>query len=111
MEDWKSGKGVDWLGAGTPNKSRTLLKLSTIVLDIMATVNFSVPEDVKRDFNETFKGRNKSAIIADLMRRAVDEAEREERRMRAIDVLLGLREEATPVSADEIRSARDETRQ
>ena len=25
----------------------------------MATVNFSVPEDVKTAFNETFKGRNK----------------------------------------------------
>ena len=38
----------------------------------MATVNFSVPEDVKNAFNDTFKNRNKSAIIADLMREAVE---------------------------------------
>ena len=44
----------------------------------MATVNFSVPEDVKNAFNETFRNRNKSAIIADLMREAV-ERERDNR--------------------------------
>ena len=37
----------------------------------MATVNFSVPEDVKAAFNETFRGQNKSTIIAELMREAV----------------------------------------
>ena len=38
----------------------------------MATVNFSVPDDVKDAFNETFKDRNKSAIVADLMREAAN---------------------------------------
>jgi hypothetical protein len=47
----------------------------------MATVNFSVPDEVKEAFNQAFEGQNKSAIIAGLMRRAVDEAER--RRSRA----------------------------
>ena len=37
----------------------------------MATVNFSVPDEVKETFNQAFEGQNKSAIIADLMRRAV----------------------------------------
>ncbi len=37
----------------------------------MATVNFSVPEDIKAKFNETFKNRNKSAVIADLMSEAI----------------------------------------
>ena len=32
----------------------------------MATVNFSVPYEVREAFNETFRGRNKSAIIAEL---------------------------------------------
>jgi metal-responsive CopG/Arc/MetJ family transcriptional regulator len=76
----------------------------------MATVNFSVPEDVKRAFNEAFEGRNKSAIIADLMQRAVDEEQRKERRKKAVDVLLGLREEATPASAEEIRVLREDIR-
>lgn len=30
----------------------------------MATVNFSVPEDVKESFNATFSRQNKSAVIA-----------------------------------------------
>ena len=34
----------------------------------MATVNFSVPEDIKNAFNTVFEGQNKSAVIADLMR-------------------------------------------
>ena len=38
----------------------------------MATVNFSVPDDVKNAFNEAFAGRNKSAVIADPMREAVE---------------------------------------
>ncbi|MGH8478461.1 MAG: hypothetical protein ACREXK_02515 [Gammaproteobacteria bacterium] len=43
----------------------------------MATVNFSVPADVKQLFNETFANRNKSAVIAELTLEAV---ERERRR-------------------------------
>lgn len=40
----------------------------------MATINFSVPEDVKADFNETFSYQNKSAVIVELMREAVARA-------------------------------------
>ncbi|QJC56760.1 hypothetical protein HC248_02070 [Polaromonas vacuolata] len=44
----------------------------------MSTVNFSVPDDVKAAFNAafnaTFEGQNKSAVIADLMREAVERA-------------------------------------
>ena len=36
----------------------------------MATVNFSVPDDVKAKFDKTFSGQNKSAVLAELMRRA-----------------------------------------
>ena len=43
----------------------------------MSTVNFSVSEDIKNAFNTVFEGQNKSAVIADLMRDAV---EREQRR-------------------------------
>jgi hypothetical protein len=37
----------------------------------MATVNFSVPDEVKAAFDAAFGEENKSAVIADLMRRAV----------------------------------------
>ena len=46
----------------------------------MAIVNYSVPEEVKAAFNRVFAGRNKSAVIAELMRRAVAESERAARR-------------------------------
>jgi hypothetical protein len=77
----------------------------------MATVNFSVPEDVKQAFNRTFAGRNKSAIIAELMVRAVEEELRNAERVRAMDELLRLRVETPPVSGDLIRAAREELRE
>ena len=44
----------------------------------MATVNFSVPDEVKDAFNATFSDVNKSAVIADLMREAVERARRKQ---------------------------------
>ena len=49
----------------------------------MATVNFSVPDDVKEAFNRAFAAENKSAVIARLMREAVDEVERQRQRQAA----------------------------
>jgi len=45
----------------------------------MSTMNFSVPDDVKEAFNEAYKGQNKSAVIAELMREAVERAQRKQR--------------------------------
>jgi len=45
----------------------------------MATVNFSVPDEVKEAFNNAYQGQNKRAIIADLMREAVERFERKQR--------------------------------
>ncbi len=60
----------------------------------MATVRYSVPDEVKQAFNRAFAGHNRSAIIAELMMRAVEEQERLRRRARAIDRLLALRRRA-----------------
>jgi hypothetical protein len=76
----------------------------------MATVNFSVPDDVKEAFNAVFAGRNKSAVIADLMVRAVEEEQMRKRRAQAIDRLLVRRGSKRPVSLEEIRAAREELR-
>ncbi|MGH9560086.1 MAG: hypothetical protein ACRD3S_01405, partial [Terracidiphilus sp.] len=46
----------------------------------MATVNFSVSDNIKAEFNKVFSGQNKSAVIADLMRNAVAEVKRRKRR-------------------------------
>ncbi len=45
----------------------------------MATMNFSIPDDVKEAFNKAFEGENKSAVITRLMRRAIEEKERKRR--------------------------------
>lgn len=76
----------------------------------MSTVNFSVPEDVKESFNRTFEGQNKSAIIADLMRKAVAEAEQRARRKEIFRILTERRSERPPVTDDEFRAAREEGR-
>ena len=72
----------------------------------MATVNFSVPEEIKEDFSRTFAGENKSAIIATLMRAAVEERRRQQRRAAAIDAILELRSKMAPATDAEIARAR-----
>jgi glutamyl-tRNA reductase len=72
----------------------------------MATVNFSVPDDVKEAFNKAFKGENKSAILTRLMRNAIEERKRQKRRMTAINAILRLRSTSIAVTDDEIRKAR-----
>ena len=72
----------------------------------MATVNFSVPEDVKRAFDETFAGRNKSAILTGLMREAVADARRRQRRAEAARAILEERDASGPVSATRLDEAR-----
>lgn len=76
----------------------------------MGTVNFSVPDDVKEAFNRTFAKRNKSAIIAELMRKAVEEAKRQKRREEAFRVLTARRSKRPSVTGEEIRAARAEGR-
>jgi hypothetical protein len=69
-------------------------------------MNFSVPDDVRAAFNKTFAGTNRSALLAGLMRQAVDERRRQRRRARAISRLLELRERLGPVSRREVTRAR-----
>lgn len=72
----------------------------------MATVNFSVPEEIKEAFQEAFANENKSAVIARLMQQAVEEKRRQQRRAAAIDALLDFRRKQRPVSDAEITRAR-----
>jgi len=70
------------------------------------TVNFSVPEDVKQAFNATFVGQNKSAVIADLMREAVERAQRRQRHRQAVDRILADRADAPQISQAAFERAR-----
>lgn len=72
----------------------------------MSTINFSVPDDVKKEFNRTFKGQNKSAILTSLMRQAIKEHKRQQRRVKVIDAILNMRSRQRPVSDAEIAKAR-----
>lgn len=76
----------------------------------MATVNFSIPDEVKEAFNRTFAKQNKSAIIAELMRKAVEEAKRQKQRAEAFQILTARRSRRPTVTDEEIRAAREEGR-
>ena len=72
----------------------------------MATMNFSVPDDVQAAFNKMFAGANKSALLTQLMRQAVEERRRQQRRARAVARLLQLRGQLEPVSERHVTKAR-----
>lgn len=77
----------------------------------MSTVNFSVPEDVKQVFNETFQGQNKSAIIAELMLEAVERAQSRQRSRAACLNILERRKHAPTITEEEFRAAREAGRE
>lgn len=72
----------------------------------MATVNFSVPDEVKAEFDKAFGDQNKSAIIAALMRRAVRERQLQIRRERLFRQLSSGRANRPSVTSAEIRRTR-----
>jgi len=76
----------------------------------MATVNFSVPDAVKEAFNTAFKGKNKSAVIAELMMKAVEEARTQRRRAQAVRRILERRSRRHPVTDEAIRATRKDLR-
>ncbi len=76
----------------------------------MATMNFSVPDDVKEAFNTAYQGQNKSAVIADLMREAIERAERKQRSHDAILRIIERRKRAPAITDGEIRAARKDDR-
>jgi len=72
----------------------------------MATVNFSVPDDVKMEFDKAFGEQNKSSIIADLMRRAVRERKLQIRRERLFRQFRVARSSRPTFTSEEVRKAR-----
>ena len=72
----------------------------------MATVNFSVPDDLKTAFNETFEGYNKSAIVAALMREAIDREQAGREGKAAVGRILARRWRAPVIAQERIRAAR-----
>ena len=76
----------------------------------MPTVSFTVPADVKEAFNAAFKGQNKSAVIADLMREAVERSQRGQRHRSAVERILANRVNAPHITEAEFRATREDGR-
>ena len=76
----------------------------------MATVNYSVPDDVKELFNTAFAGANRSAVISGLMQQAAEHELRLKRRRESVDTLLAEHASAPQVPAGSVRAAREEVR-
>ena len=72
----------------------------------MATVNFSVPDDVKRAFDEAFGDQNESAVVAELMRRAVHERQVQVRREALFHELAHARADRPQLTSEQIDAAR-----
>lgn len=77
----------------------------------MATMNFSVPDDVKEAFNKTFEGENKSAVITQLMVRAIDEHARRRRSQGFVERLRRIRSQSRTTADDEIKRVRESLRE
>jgi hypothetical protein len=76
----------------------------------MATMNFSVPDDVKDAFNAAFEGQNKSAVITELMRGAVERVQRRKQHVEAVQRILADRDTAPRITEAEFIAAREEGR-
>lgn len=72
----------------------------------MATVNFSVPDEVKEAFDAEFGDENKSALIAGLMRRAVLERQLQQRRQQLFRELTRGRSRRAPAGGAAVAEAR-----
>jgi metal-responsive CopG/Arc/MetJ family transcriptional regulator len=72
----------------------------------MAKVNFSVPDNVKAEFDKVFGDQNKSAVIAELMRNAVAEARRRNHRESIFRTLTQRRADRPSLTDKQIRASR-----
>ena len=82
----------------------------------MTIMTIRVPDDVKEAFDKAFEGKDKDAIIADLIRRAAAEARREEcgPAESLVERFRKFRESSSigphPVNGGEIREIREQLR-
>jgi len=74
-------------------------------------MTFDVPDHLKGRFERAFAGREGNPIIAEFMREAVEQAERQQRRREAVASILERRARMAPVNHADVQAARDELRQ
>lgn len=76
----------------------------------MATMNFSLPDELKARFDARFAGRNKSAVLAACLEAALAEEELKAQRREAFASLQRLRDTLPRVNGEELAQLRDELR-
>ncbi len=76
----------------------------------MSTMNFSVPDRVKEEFNKYYAGENKSAVLTRMLEEAIDEKKKQEQRAKAMDAILEFRKSTRYVSTEEILQIKQELR-
>lgn len=72
----------------------------------MATVTFNIPYEVAEAFNKVFGNQDKDAVIAKLMRRAVDEHHLPKRHEQLFRKLTNARSRRPTATAEQISNAR-----
>jgi len=75
----------------------------------MAVLHLTIPDELKSQFEQVFSGQNIDRVVSRLMSDAVKQARTSqlERRSKAIEELLELRQQTPPVSSDKIQAARE----
>lgn len=71
----------------------------------MTTVNFSIPDDVKEEFGRVFDGLNKSAIVTDLMRKAIADVKLRKQREEFFRALTERRTQRPSLSEKELQAS------
>jgi hypothetical protein len=76
----------------------------------MARMSVSIPDDLAEAFAKAFEREDEDAVIAGLMRKAVEERERGRRSGNFVERSCRIRASGPAVSDEEIRRARQELR-
>ena len=76
----------------------------------MATLSFSIPDEVSEAFHRAFVDRDQNELIVEFMRKAAAEAEQQSRRQEAFQLLTERRTLRPKLSFEEILEARTEVR-
>lgn len=76
----------------------------------MATMSFSVPDDVKDRFNQRFAHENKSALVTKLLQEAIARAEHKAQSDAAFMRILAARQQTPKTSTETILQTGDALR-
>ncbi len=76
----------------------------------MATMNFSLPDELKARFDARFAGRNKSAVLAACLEAAIEKDEAKARGKLAFDKYMQFRSTRSPVDSALLQNTLDELR-